>query len=207
IDGSLGVNGNIYTLNPTANASVAVANNGLDINGTTNTVSLQADADGLTTNAYTRLNLQPTSASLLVNTDSGIAHGIVVDQTHTVLSGGTNSTSMTLDDSGATFRNDQTGGPAKVTGVADGTSDYDAVNYRQLGKAYSGIAAASALAGIPPITPGKKFAIGGGYGYFEGQSALALGAKYAVNENVTLSGGWGYSSDNNAANAGVGYSW
>ena len=40
VNGDLGVNGNIYTLNPTANASIEVGNNGLNVTGQTNTVTL-----------------------------------------------------------------------------------------------------------------------------------------------------------------------
>lgn len=211
VDGDLGVNGNIYTLNNAANATVQVANNGLDITGATNTVGLTADNDALASNARARLELAPTTASLLVNTDSGVGHGISITQSNTVISGGTNSTTLTLDDSGATFQNTSTGGPARVTGVADGTSDFDAVNYRQLrgfaDTAYSGIATAHALSAIPSPAPGKSFAVGGGYGYFEDKHAFALGGSAIVTENIVIKGGWGYSNESSSANGGVAYSF
>lgn len=84
---------------------------------------------------------------------------------------------MTLNNYGATFANTTTDGPARVTGVADGSSDYDAVNYRQLQKSYQGIPFVSALSAIPPTLPAKRFSVGAGYGYFESESSLAIGMK------------------------------
>ena len=213
IDGSLGVNGNIYSLNPTANATINIANNGLSITGASNTVVLQADDDASGANERANLSMTPTSASLLVNTDSGVSHGITVSQTNTVISGGTNATSLTLDNSGATFKNDTTGGPARVTGVANGVNKYDAVNmgqYKQLEeKAYSGIAAVSAIAAVPPPVAGKNFSVGLGYGNFESTNAVAVGAKALVGKdrNVTLTAGVGLGEDATAVSAGVGWSF
>jgi len=216
IDGDLGVNGNIYTLNDTANATVNVGNNGLSITGSENTVSLQADNDALDTNARANLSMAPTSASLTVNTDSGVSHGVTISQTDTVISGGTNSTSLTLDDTGATFQNDDTGGPAKVTGVANGTDDYDAVNMRQyrklenrVDKAYSGIASVAALSAIPAPLAGKDTSVGIGYGNFEGCNAIAVGTKALIGKNndVTLTAGIGYCENTTAISAGIGWSF
>jgi hypothetical protein len=160
--------------------------------------------------------MAPTSASLLVNTDSGVSHGVSIGQTSTVISGGTNSTSLTLDDSGATFKNDTTSGPAKVTGVADGVGDYDAVNMRQyrhledrVDKAYSGIASVAALAAIPPPVPGKNFSVGVGYGNFESTSAVGVGAKALVGQdrNITLTAGVGLGENATTVSAGVGWSF
>jgi hypothetical protein len=216
IDGDLGVNGSIYSLNPTSNATVNVGNNGMTITGTENTVVLQADNDDLGTNARSQLAMSPTSANLFVNTNDGVSHGIAISQTSTVISGGTSSTSLTLDDNGATFTNDDTGGPAKVTGVANGVHKYDAVNMGQfrslenrVDKAYSGIAAVSAIAAVPPPVPGKNFSVGLGYGNFESTNAIAVGAKALVGEdkNTTLTVGVGMGEDSTAVSAGIGWSF
>ena len=99
VNGDLGVNGNIYSLNPTANAGVQVANNGLSITGATNEVALVSDNNGVLGDGSARLSMAPTAASLLVvNEQTGNAHGIEVGQNQTVISGGTSSTSLTLDD-------------------------------------------------------------------------------------------------------------
>jgi trimeric autotransporter adhesin len=172
-------------------------------------VVLTANDDG-TANNRAQLNMAPTSATLFVNTDSGVSHGVDINQTRTVISGGTNSTSLTLDDDGATFRNDDTGGPAKVTGVADGTGDYDAVNYRQLKKyrdeAHAGIASVAALAAIPPPVPGKRVSIGGGYGNFRGSNAGAVGAKAILFDNAMLTAGVGI-DDMSEVTTSVGFGW
>ncbi len=180
-------------------------------------VSLVADNDGSAGNGRSALSMAPTNASLLVNNAStGESHGIRVGQTSTVVSGGTDSTSLTLDDTGATFRNDTTGGPARVTGVADGKHKYDAVNMRQyrqledrLDKSYAGIAAVSAIAAVPPPVPGKNFSVGMGYGNFENQNAMAVGAKALVGEErtITLSVGVGVCDDTSAFSGGVGWSF
>ena len=116
---------------------------------------------------------------------------------------------MTLNDWGATFSNN--GSPARVTGVADGVNQYDAVNFGQLQKSYIGIASVSALAAIPNTMPGKRFAIGAGYGYFENESALALGLKASILDCISVQAGVGFgvgqSNSDYSANAGISYSF
>jgi autotransporter adhesin len=153
--------------------------------------------------------------------------GLTVTPTQTTLSGGTGTTSLVLSDSGAAFST--TGQSAtKVTGVAPGTSAYDAVNYAQFSalqgdfnsaysslkrdirdvenKAYGGIAAAVALAGIPAPAAGKQYTVGAGWGNYEGENAFALGGRAQVTPEFQLTAGWGYSSEGNAFNVGAGYS-
>ncbi len=214
VDGSLGVNGNIYTLKSDANASINVANNGLNIAGATNDVTLTSDNNGAPSDGRAQLNLTPTTGSMLVtNTGTGHTEGISIGQTETVVSGGTHSTSVTYNDWGATFKNDETGGPARVTGIADGSEDYDAVNYRQLkdirNAAYAGSANAAALAAIPPVAPGKTFSLGAGYGNYKGMNAIATGVKVVVGskKDIILSGGVSHCDREISSNAGLGYSW
>lgn len=73
-----------------------------------------------------------TTASLTVTNSLGNTHGIIVSPAKTEISGGTTSTSLTLDDSGATLATVATGAPAQLHGVADGTAPNDAVNVKQL---------------------------------------------------------------------------
>jgi hypothetical protein len=220
IDGDLGVNGSIYSLNPTASATVNVANNGMTITGAENTVVLQADDDALDTNSRSKLLMNPTSTSLLVNTDTGQSHGIEITQTSTIISGGTSTTTLTLDDDGATFADDVTGNPVKVTGIANGTSTYDAVNFGQLwseskrldnriDKAYSGIASTAALTAIPTPVPGKNVSFGLGFGNFESHSAIAFGTKALVgkNKDISVMAGMGYSDNTTTLSAGLGWSF
>jgi hypothetical protein len=166
-----------------------------------------ADGSGLTVNNGGVVALKNTVG----NDGYSPGHGLTINPDSTVLSGGTTSTTLTLNNYGATFSNTVTGGPARVTGVADGVSDWDAVNYRQLRKAYEGIAAVSALSAIPGTMPGKRFAIGAGYGYFESESAVAVGLKALIGNSVSVSAGVGIGvSDKHSdfsANAGISYSF
>lgn len=173
-----------------------------------------ADSNNDPTDGRGNLSLTETSASLTVTNASGNTHGLTVTDSATTLSGGTSSTTLTLNDSGATFSNTATGGPTRVTGVADGSSDYDAVNYKQLknveDRAYQGISAVSALVAIPPPASGKNYSVGLGYGYYRDNSAVALGAKANIYNGISVAAGVGMSvqgSDSVTANAGVGYSW
>jgi len=116
------------------------------------------------------------------------------------------------------IRNTTTGGPARVSGVANGVNDYDAVNVRQYNvlkdgveKANMGIASVSALSAIPGALPGKRVALGAGYGYFEDESAIAIGVKARVLENMSVSAGIGVgisdTSSTYTANAGFSFSF
>ncbi|MEI6874249.1 MAG: YadA-like family protein, partial [Spirochaetota bacterium] len=208
VEGSLGVNGDVYSLNPAGNVALTVANNGMSISGTSNSVSLTSDSNASTADAHTQLDLQPGSATLLVNTDSGVAHGVAINQTQTVLSGGTHSTSVTLDDDGAKFRNDTTGSAVRVSGVADGANDFDAVNFRQMRTAYSGVASVAALAAIPNPAPGKTFSMGIGYGNFQGESAVAAGIKASIpDRNISMVAGMGWSREKYTVSLGLGVSF
>ncbi|MBN2455481.1 MAG: YadA-like family protein [Sedimentisphaerales bacterium] len=206
LTGALTANGGA-TLNSADSYSSATIGN--------SAVTLVADSDALSTNAQSSLSMAPTSASLLVNTDTGDSHGITISQTSTVISGGTGSTTFTVDDDGAAFAN-STGGPVKVTGIADGVGDYDAVNMRQYRKledrvdtAYSGIASVAAITAIPAPVLGKDFSVGFGFGNFENQSAVALGGKAHVGEkkDITLTAGVGYCDNTTTVSAGVGWSF
>jgi autotransporter adhesin len=125
------------------------------------------------------------------------------------MTGGTQGgTAFTLANNGATLSNAATGGPMQLHGVANGTSNYDAVNFGQLKAVYGGVAAASALAGIPNPNNGNRFIIGVGYGNFMGMNSFAVGAKAAVTKNIVLTVGVGFSNQNNqTVSAGVGYSF
>lgn len=209
------------------NSSLAIANNtaltavtgGASVLGpgtTSSDVSLvnkggtatHAVADGNGRISMVNTAAAEASASVTLTNGLGNTHGMVVTESKTVLSGGTHSTSLTLDDSGATFRN-SAGDPARVTGVADGSSDYDAINVRQLKQAFSGIASVAALAAIPAPPPGDNFSVGMGYGHFKGENAMAVGLKGRVLENMTVSGGLGYGTTDSTVtpNLGISFSW
>ena len=158
VDGNSALTARTGTANVPTKGQVLLSNTG----GTT------VDANGkILTSAATG----PTAAVTLTN-GYGNTHGLVVTESQTTLSGGTESSSMTLTDRAATFSNAQTGAPITVTGVADGRADFDAVNVRQFAGA---IAAVAAQANIPALAVGQDRTFGMGVGNFMGKSALAMG--------------------------------
>jgi hypothetical protein len=212
INGNLVVSGTITGTNSSAVSGIVIANNGINVDGPTNTVTIVADNNGTVSDGRGILSVNTTEASLtVVNGSTGVAHGLVVGQNSTVLTGGTASTSLTLDDNGASFANTATGGPVRVTGVADGKGPTDAVNVSQLEslakKAYSGIASVAALAGIPDPIEGKNVSFGVGYGHYSGEQAVAFGARANIAKLVRVTAGMGFSRGKTAASTGIGISW
>ena len=89
----------------------------------------------------------------------------------------------------------------------------DAVNLRQLQavetKLSAGIASIAALSSIPDPLCGKKYAVGAGFGHYNGESAFAVGARANFEEsNISVAAGMGFSSNSSpAATAGVSFSF
>lgn len=208
----------------TTTANLTAGNNGVVVNDTANTVTLTADSDATPGNGRSVITAGPTSASVLVTNGAGNTHGLTVGAASTTLSGGTTSTTLTLDDDGATFATD--GGDTVVSGIADGVAATDAVNVRQLnaataglsddvadlrsdmGEAEGGIAGVAAMANIPQVEPGKNFAVGAGYGNFKGENAMALGGSARFSENVVAKASVGFGSNSaTTVGGGVAYSW
>ncbi|WP_418939857.1 YadA family autotransporter adhesin [Paraburkholderia bryophila] len=111
------------------------------------------------------------------------------------------------------------GNERTISNVAPGVNPTDAVNVAQLQgvqqnmntlarNAYSGVAMAGALAGLPQVEQGKTFQVGAAVGNYSGYTALAIGGSARVTENTIVK--MGVSATNGAhllINAGVGYSW
>jgi hypothetical protein len=131
-------------------------------------------SDGTTTGSVA---VTETQASVTVDNDTA-THGLWVGTTDTVLSGGTTSTTLTLDNAGAHLDNELDMGNNRIINLSDGINPMDAVNRRQLDKVQddlqSGIAAAAAIAAIPAPTPGHRFSVGIGGGFYEGNSAVSM---------------------------------
>lgn len=181
------------------------------------TSQLSVDANG----KITTHNPQNGSQSLTVTNNQNNTHGFYVDQNVAVMSGGTQSTSFTLDDNGATLSNSATGAPVQLHGIANGTAANDAVNFSQLNtleqkvdknatRAFSGIAQIAAMQAIPAPIAGKNYSIGMGGGFYAGQQAMAFGGKANVGEHLNVSAsvanGFGSNKDM-AASVGAGFSW
>lgn len=211
VDGSLYVNGPV-----TQSSSTSVTTVVTDVDGTTGGSSAAVKGEAaLVVDENGKLETgtaEQTTAAVTVTNSAGNVHGFYVNESQATISGGVNSTSLTLNDSGARFSNSANGNPVTVTGVADGVNDFDAVNVRQFKKAYkkayAGIAGVAAMAQLPSPAPGKKYSIGIGTGYYESQTALALGLKAMPNDRTTLSFGVTHNSEGGSvAGAGLGWSW
>jgi hypothetical protein len=152
------------------------------------------------------LRLTDTSATLGFG-----SNGMVATADSLTLRGGTASTTMTLNDSGASFANVSDGAPVTVTGIANGSSSFDAVNYGQLSslesKMSAGIASIAAIANIPAPPTGKRFAIGGAVGGFNGETAFAIGGTANVTTEVVVKASVGFSDGQAAFGAGAAYAW
>ncbi|KDR26948.1 hypothetical protein BG57_23980 [Caballeronia grimmiae] len=125
------------------------------------------------------------------------------------------------------------GGERQVTNVAEGTQGTDAVNVNQLNdaksqansytdlrvnklqgaitdvqrKAYSGVAAATALSMIPDVDKDKVIAVGVGGAGYQGYGASALGVNLRITQNVKMKAGAGLSGAGNVYGAGAAYQW
>lgn len=162
----------------------------------------------------TRGNVPQSTASLTMTNGVGKIHGLVVNETQATLSGGTYSTSLTLDDGGARFSNAESGAPVRVTGVADGRTDFDAVNYRQLKRTEkrlsAGVAGTSAMANIPQVDESRHFSLGVGLGNFQDSTALALGASFRPARNTVFrlsASTVGGVKESTVIGVGAGFSW
>ena len=124
-------------------------------------------------------------------------------------------------------------GGKKITGVAKGEADTDAVNYGQLKETNNHIdrvenqvvsntnrinqlgsrvnkvgAGAAALAALHPMDfdPDDKLTFSAGYGNYAGENAAAIGAYYRPDEKVMFSIGGTVGNGENMVNAGVSFS-
>ncbi|MFL9874167.1 YadA-like family protein [Paraburkholderia megapolitana] len=110
------------------------------------------------------------------------------------------------------------GNERRITNVAPGINPTDAVNVSQLQgvqgnindvarRAYSGVAAATALAMIPEVDPGKTLSVGFGSGNYQGYSAVAFGFTARIAENIKVKGGVSGGSAGTAFGVGAAYQW
>jgi autotransporter adhesin len=107
------------------------------------------------------------------------------------------------------------GNERQVTNVAAGTRGTDAVNLNQMNsaiggvarKAYSGIAAATALTMIPDVDANKTLSLGIGGGTFQGYAATAIGGTARITQNIKVRVGAGWSAAGTTVGAGASYQW
>lgn len=188
VDGNVYINGLLEYVSSNA-ATTTVTSSGTSILGSSLTTSggsaivmkgtdalhATVDANGKIT-METGVSAQSSTAMTLTN-GIGNVHGLIVNETQATLSGGVNSSSMTLNDNGATFSDSATGRPVQVHGVDDGTADFDAVNVRQFA---ASIAAVSAATSIPMPDASKNTLVGVGVGHHMGKTAVAVGINHRM---------------------------
>ena len=220
VDGNVYINGTLdYVSSDSANTTVigsmgtsnlvgatqgATAGTAIVMSGSTGTQTV-VDANGKLRNVTGTAT--ESTASMTLTNGVGNTHGIVVTEQQTTVSGGVNSSSLTLNDNGATFSNASNGNPVQVHGVDDGTGDYDAVNIRQFA---TGVALAVSLAGLPQVEAGKTFAIAAGTGVYMDKYSVAFGLSARFKERYVVKGGFAMSPIDRpqpAGNLAIGYSW
>ncbi|WP_158235685.1 YadA C-terminal domain-containing protein [Limnohabitans sp. G3-2] len=187
-------------INTTGNAATRIGNAGAAATVVGNVVTATAGNSALA--------LQNGEARVTVTNSLGNTHGLVVGESSTTLSGGTSSTNLTLNDNGATFSNAATGAPTRVTGVANGSGDFDAVNVRQFSAAVAGVAAS---ANIPGLDTNKAVSVGVGMGSYMNAQALAFGGSYRFSDKgvlrATLATGLNSGGGKTSFGIGAGWSW
>ncbi|MBO5637286.1 MAG: YadA-like family protein [Selenomonas sp.] len=143
----------------------------------------------------------------------------------------------TVNDNGVTIQNGPgmtkdgiDAGGKKITNVAKGEADTDAVNVGQMkdyaasssqaindlgdqisradSRSRKGIAGAAALAALHPMDfdPDDKLTFAAGVGNFRGETAAAIGAFYRPDEKVMFSIGGTFGNSENLVNAGISFS-
>lgn len=170
------------------------------LNGAT-TVQNTLNVNGVTTVVgTTNINTSGSAATSIGNASAPVT----LSGSAVTVTGG--STRMVLDNNGVVFSNAATGGPARLSGVANGSGEFDAVNVRQFGSA---IAGATAAANIPGVDSNKTSSVGVGLGSFMNQQALALGGSYRFSDNGVLraSVATGLNAGGSKTSVGVGAAW
>ena len=71
-------------------------------------------------------------------------------------------------------------------------------------RAYTGVAMAFAMAGVPTLLPTEKFAATMNLGTFLGGNGLAVNAAFRLTNNMQLAGGVAYGLEGNVAGGRVG---
>ena len=86
-------------------------------------------------------------------------------------------------------------------------NDYTDVRFNELDKELSsGIASAVAMSSVAVSNVGKgEVSVGGGYGYYNSQSAVAFGAAMGLSDNWSVNAAAGLSDSNVSFRAGTNY--
>ena len=202
-----------------ATGTLSDGNIGVEADGDTLNIKLAKeikDVDSITVNNKIEVGDNTTIGddtitTRTVNADTVKAGGTTIDDNGITTDDG-NGPSVTKDGIDA--------GGKKITNVAPGTADNDAVNMSQLrnasGDIYNtinrldnstrkGIAGAAALAALHPMdfNPDDKLQFSAGVGNYRGETAAAVGMFYRPDESVMFSLGGTFGNSDNMVNAGI----
>jgi hypothetical protein len=75
---------------------------------------------------------------------------------------------------------------------------------RRSGKAFTGVAMAFAMAGVPTVLPNEKFVISANWGTFQGENGAALSGAVRIYHNIQLQGSFAYGFRENMAGGHAG---
>ncbi len=195
--------GSTYNVDLTTGAAALGAVSTGGITNTGNIATTTLNVNGATTVVgATNINTSGTAATSIGNS----AAPVTVTGSTASITGGT--TNLTLNDNGATFSNAATGAPTRVTGVANGSGDFDAVNVRQFSSAVAGVAAS---ANIPGLDTNKAVSVGVGMGSYMNAQALAFGGSYRFSDKgvlrASLATGLNNGGGKTSFGIGAGWSW
>ncbi|WP_429441888.1 YadA family autotransporter adhesin [Paraburkholderia sp. GAS33] len=194
-------NSKYVAVNSTGNAASASGTESVAIGGNSQATGGNTVAVGSGSQA-TSVNSTAIGANAVVSATNSVALG----------AGSVASTANTV--SVGSPGNERT-----ISNVAPGVNPTDAVNVAQLQgvqqnmdalarNAYSGVAMAGALAGLPQVEQGKTFQLGAAVGSYSGYTALAIGGSARVTQNTIVKMGVSTTDGSHMLfNAGVGYSW
>ena len=194
-------------------SSVTVNSSGVNLAGSGGgDLQLNGVADGIAPNsAVNRRQLDNVVSQL------GGVNGITSSDGNTVVTGPNSAqingggNSVTVNSSGVNLAG--SGGAAlQLNGIADGTAPNSAVNRRQLDNVETemsgGIASAIAMTQLPAPLPGDTYSVGLGTGFYNGESAFALGGAMYLENGVSLKAAYSYSSEGGSGfGLGAGVSW
>ena len=146
---------------------------------------------------------------VLMSAGATSGNSVGVNSTGAQINGG--GAALVLAGNRATFGATNGGAPIRVTGIADGQNQYDAVNYGQvqeLEKNLSrGISGATAMANIPQVDQNKAFNLGIAVGGYNGETAVAIGGSARVSKDGILKASVGFAGGSSNTTWGVGGGW
>ena len=199
---------NIYTYNDGDKLRINLAK---DIKG----------VDSVTVNKTVKVGDKTTIEGDKITVGDTVIEGDQIT-TKTVKAGDTtiNNDGLTIKNGPSVTKNGIDAGGKKITNVAPGTDDTDAVNVSQLREANQdiynsmnrldnstrkGIAGAAALAALHPLDfdPDDKWEFSAGVGNYRGETAAAIGAFYHPNDDTIFSLGATVGNGENLVNGGV----